>query len=53
MYKRQGTGKMGCVRMSPGFYTCEDEIDEAVKAVEEMAALYLCKICLLYTSRCV
>ena len=36
-----GTGKMGCVRMSPGFYTCEDEIDEAVKAVEEMAALYL------------
>ena len=36
-----GTGKMGCVRMSPGFYTCEDEIDEAVKAVEEMGCALL------------
>ncbi len=36
-HKTIGTEDMGCIRMCPGFYTSEGEIDETVKAVRELA----------------
>ena len=32
-----GTGEIGCIRICPGFYTAEKEIDEVVAAVREIA----------------
>ncbi len=32
-----GTGDIGCVRICPGFYTSEREIDAVIKAVREIA----------------
>lgn len=36
-HKTIGTEAVGCIRMCPGFYTSESEIDETVKAVGELA----------------
>ncbi|MDO4545154.1 MAG: aminotransferase class V-fold PLP-dependent enzyme [Bacillota bacterium] len=35
-----GTGNTGCVRLCPGFYTGENEIEETIRAIGEIAALF-------------
>ncbi len=32
-----GTGRIGCIRLCPGLYTTEKEIDETIKAIGEVA----------------
>ncbi|MBQ3185005.1 MAG: aminotransferase class V-fold PLP-dependent enzyme, partial [Firmicutes bacterium] len=32
-----GTEETGCIRICPGFYTSEKEIDEVIRAVREIA----------------
>ena len=32
-----GTGNIGCIRICPGFYTSDKEIDEVIKAVDNLA----------------
>ncbi len=38
-HKTIGTENMGCVRICPGFYTTERELEEVIKAVKEIAKL--------------
>ncbi len=39
-HKTIGTYNCGCVRICPGFYTTEKEIDEVIEAVRSIAARY-------------